>query len=142
MALLDAAAGKVRDLDETGAKLWDIEHIKRISRFLTKNVPPGGHVLAQWPGYLLEADFDAIPGTENHFGARAAIKLGVYVQEEYKVVSPRAMADSIKRREPDAIVLSPVRASALPIKVDGVRAAGYRQVVSEHGASVFVKAEK
>ena len=67
--------------------LAQLDNVRSVSSIIREQSEPKEKVLAQWPGYLIESNASAYPGTENHFWIRAGDALDRADRKKYKVVN-------------------------------------------------------
>ena len=80
------------------AKDWRLETVNEVAKKIDAITQPGEIILSQWPGYLLETHAQVHPGTEDHFGIRAAAKLTEDEKQRYKVISSADIKELLARR--------------------------------------------
>ncbi|MCI5064197.1 hypothetical protein MRY87_00575 [bacterium] len=116
---------------------WRMSELKKVLSAVQRHSRADETVLALWPGYLVGTHRRAVPGTENHFGVRAAETLPPEEHTRYHLRSIAALSEEIRRHEIPLVVGH--RSSFRRELRTALSEAGYQKVETIHSVLLFRK---
>ncbi|MCB0310459.1 MAG: hypothetical protein KDD42_04450, partial [Bdellovibrionales bacterium] len=104
---------------------WHLSTLERVGREIDRVNTRKGKVIAMWPGYLLASSSQPLPGTENQFGRRLALRgFSDSALLKYKILSKQLIQSALKHQQAEIFVINEVKLSSSMQNL--LRRSGYR----------------
>ncbi len=119
-------------------KAWRLGFVSKISQEIDKHNVSNKPVFASWPGYLLESNAEALPGTENQFGHTWAAyqRFNDEEQSMRHIMSQKRVAEAYQQGAFDLYAIFIGKGRTTPLE-RAVRKDGLKRVGIYEGFSLY-----
>jgi len=89
---------------EGGKEDWHLQNVREVSRAIDRLVQPDAAVLSLWPGYLLEADVNIMPRTENMTMLELEDRIPDEIKPLTQTITDAEIREGIRSKQIDLLV--------------------------------------